>query len=271
MFVGFRFLAESSAHNGVCSWSNALKHQAPLQHTALSSLPRCCQCDSCKLSHLHMDLTTVTQTHSTPMYTIKWTKPGENTNTFILLVPLPLNHMLFRQHRDFMNNTIRGQACSLSVINCQEQASSRLPPDTFLEGVNGKYMQAEHMSIGNVIQLQRNGSYLMSADRLPTARASQNAVRCCQTDCQRQRGGGGGWGLTGCQQSFIRATRQGGGTLPCSPTSCGRLGCLRCLSAIACSTSCTPDSHHAWGLGVTLGSDTAISMFQENSPPFFGN
>lgn len=46
-------------------------------------------------------------------------------------------------------------------------------------------------------------------------------------------------GLTGCQQSFMRATRQGGGTLPCRPTSWGRLGCLRCLSAMACSTSCT--------------------------------
>ena len=49
-------------------------------------------------------------------------------------------------------------------------------------------------------------------------------------------------GLTGCQQSFMRATRQGGGTLPCRPTSCGRLGCLRCLSAMACSTSCTTHS-----------------------------
>ena len=49
--------------------------------------------------------------------------------------------------------------------------------------------------------------------------------------------------LTGCQQSFTRDTSWGWGTLPCSPISCGLLACLRCLSAIACSTSYIAPRH----------------------------
>ena len=78
--------------------------------------------------------------------------------------------------------------------------------------------------------LQGQGSYKIPFKyKLPKKGGLKDAVRQLAKDR----------GLTGCQQSFMRATRQGGGTLPCRPTNCGRLGCLRCLSAMACSTSCT--------------------------------